>query len=135
MSKHHRFTGRELSTLLEQVRDELGAEATILEANKIRTGGVAGFFKTEQYEVVAAPGGSDPELDEHPRTLHLDLIEPDGSPAVGVAVDLYRGDGTLLGSQTIGLQPFDYVELDDPFAVFAPLQRFNMGRRMVRVWS
>ena len=39
MNKHHRFTGRELTSLLEQVREELGAEATIVEANKVRTGG------------------------------------------------------------------------------------------------
>lgn len=86
MSKHHRFTGRELSSLLEQVREELGAEAAILEANKIRTGGVAGFFKTEQFEVVAARGGSNIEIEDDGsvRTLHLDLIEPDGSPAAGV---------------------------------------------------
>ena len=88
MSKHHRFTGRELSTLLEQVRDELGSEATILEANKIRTGGVAGFFKTEQYEVVAAPGGSSIELDDEggTRAVHLDLIEPDGSASAGIVI-------------------------------------------------
>lgn len=88
MSKHHRFTGRELSALLEQVRDELGAEATILEANKVRTGGVAGFFKTEKYEVVAAAAGDGDDDITLPaadgveaRTLRLDLVEPDGSPA------------------------------------------------------
>ncbi len=83
MSTHHRFTGRELSTLLEQVRDELGPEATILEANKVLTGGVAGFFKTEQFEVIATTDepGIELDIDGGPSTIRLDLIEADGSPA------------------------------------------------------
>ncbi len=88
MSKHHRFTGRELSTLLEQVREELGSEATILEANKVLTGGVAGFFKTEKFEVIAA--GNEPSIDLDAEggtsTIRLDLIEADGSPAADFTV-------------------------------------------------
>lgn len=85
MSKHHRFTGRELSTLLEQVREELGSEATILEANKVLTGGVAGFFKTEKFEVIAATNEPSIELDADTgsSTIRLDLIDADGSPAPG----------------------------------------------------
>ncbi len=54
MNQQHRYTGPELGELLEQVRRELGVEATIHEANKIRTGGLAGFFTTEVFEVVAS---------------------------------------------------------------------------------
>ena len=46
MTDRHTYTGKELTTLLEQVRRELGSEATIVEANKVRSGGVAGFFAT-----------------------------------------------------------------------------------------
>jgi len=81
MSKQHRFTGRELSSLLEQVREELGAEATIVEANKVRTGGVAGFFKTEKYEVVASSAVLDTDEIGAGQSVRLDLVEPDGSPA------------------------------------------------------
>lgn len=86
MTTPHRFTGRELSTLLEQVREELGAEATILEASKVRTGGVAGFFKSEEFEVIAAPPEPMIELDDRggPATLHLDLIAPNGTPTEGL---------------------------------------------------
>ena len=80
MNKHHRFTGRELTTLLEQVREELGAEATIVEANKVRTGGIAGFFKNEKFEVIATPSDDDTiDLDDRPPTragFQLDLVEP-----------------------------------------------------------
>lgn len=76
MSKHHRFTGRELATLLEQVREELGAEATIVEANKVRTGGIAGFFTNETFEVIATPSDEDTiDLDDRVG-LQLDLVEP-----------------------------------------------------------
>ena len=80
MSKHHRFTGRELTTLLEQVREELGSEATIVEAHKVRTGGIAGFFKNEKFEVIATPSDDDTiDLDERPVAragFQLDLVEP-----------------------------------------------------------
>ena len=59
LSDQHRYTGPELSALLNQVRLELGAEANIVEANRVRSGGVAGFFAKESYEVVvAAPAGA-----------------------------------------------------------------------------
>lgn len=54
----HRYTGPELSALLDQVRRELGAEASIVAADRIRQGGVAGFFATETFEVVASPSSS-----------------------------------------------------------------------------
>lgn len=80
MTKHHRFTGPELTTLLEQVREELGAEATIVEANKVRTGGIAGFFTNEKFEVIATPSHGDTiDLDGRPMVsagLQLDLVEP-----------------------------------------------------------
>lgn len=76
MSKQHRFTGSELTTLLEQVREELGAEATIVEANKVRTGGIAGFFTNEKFEVIATPSDHDTiDLDDR-IGVQLDLVEP-----------------------------------------------------------
>ncbi|MDH3683086.1 MAG: hypothetical protein OEV40_24425, partial [Acidimicrobiia bacterium] len=53
-TRHRRYTGPELGALLAKVREELGAEASIVEANRVRTGGVAGFFARESYELVAA---------------------------------------------------------------------------------
>ena len=54
----HRYTGPELSALLNQVRRELGAEASIVEANRVRSGGIGGFFTKESFEVVAAPAAA-----------------------------------------------------------------------------
>jgi hypothetical protein len=47
-----RFDGTDLEEVLEQVRAEAGPEAHIVEANKVRSGGVAGFFAKERFEVV-----------------------------------------------------------------------------------
>jgi hypothetical protein len=70
-----RFSGRELAALLSQVRDELGDEATIVEANRLRRGGIGGFFAKECFEVVAAPSTSPPPsgpMDAPSGAVHLD---------------------------------------------------------------
>jgi hypothetical protein len=47
-----RFEGRELESLLERVRKEVGVDAHIVAANRIRKGGIGGFFAKEGFEVV-----------------------------------------------------------------------------------
>jgi hypothetical protein len=58
-----RFEGGELEELLERVRTEVGPEARIVAANRIRQGGIAGFFAREGFEVVvdADTGNSGPD--------------------------------------------------------------------------
>ncbi len=55
MTPQQRFIGPELSDLLQEVRSELGDQAIIHEANRIRHGGVGGFFRKEGFEVLASP--------------------------------------------------------------------------------
>jgi hypothetical protein len=62
-----RHEGPDLEALLDDVRNRWGEAATIVEANRIRRGGVAGFFARERFEVVVDPGGVDddsPALEE-----------------------------------------------------------------------
>jgi hypothetical protein len=47
-----RFEGAELDDVLARVRTEVGPDARIIGANKIRKGGIGGFFAKEGYEVV-----------------------------------------------------------------------------------
>ena len=54
MDSQRRFEGPDLEALLTQVQQECGEAATILEANKLRTGGVGGFFARERFEVIMA---------------------------------------------------------------------------------
>ncbi len=57
MASQLRFEGGELEELLERVRTEVGPEARIVAANRIRQGGIAGFFAREGYEVVVDADG------------------------------------------------------------------------------
>ncbi len=55
MSNQLRFEGNDLESLLERVRAEAGADARIIAANKLRKGGVGGFFARELFEVIVEP--------------------------------------------------------------------------------
>src|SRR6476619_3478816 len=50
-STHLRLEGPDLPSLLEQVRAEYGPGARIVHAERIRRGGVGGFFARERYHV------------------------------------------------------------------------------------
>lgn len=47
-----RYSGPDLSELLDQVVTELGSTVAISAVNRVRSGGVAGFFCREEFEVV-----------------------------------------------------------------------------------
>jgi hypothetical protein len=72
-----RFEGQDLEALLERVRSEVGADAHIVAANRIRKGGVGGFFSREMFEVVvegsAAPMPPPPREYEQPLDIGLDV--------------------------------------------------------------
>ena len=53
------FDGPTLEAALEAVRTEVGADAKILGAEKVRTGGIAGFFSKERVEVTVEIGEPD----------------------------------------------------------------------------
>ena len=55
MSSQLRFEGNDLETLLQRVRAEVGDEARIIAANRLRKGGIGGFFAKELYEVIVEP--------------------------------------------------------------------------------
>ena len=60
-----RFEGPSLEGVLEDVRRTIGADARIVAANKLRKGGIAGFFARETFEVLvelddAAPAAAAP---------------------------------------------------------------------------
>lgn len=54
MSQPQHYSGPELGALLARVRTELGEDATILEANKVRSGGIGGFFTKESFQITAS---------------------------------------------------------------------------------
>ncbi len=62
--------GEDLPELMTRVRDELGPRATIVRAERVRHGGVAGFFSREHYELTV-------EVPDRPRAVapSLDPLE------------------------------------------------------------
>ncbi len=52
MASQRRFDGPVLEDLLDRVRAEAGTGAQIVAANRVRKGGLAGFFAREYYEVI-----------------------------------------------------------------------------------
>lgn len=55
MASQQQFEGPVLEDLLERVRAEVGTDARIVAANRVRKGGIAGFFSRQAYEVVVEP--------------------------------------------------------------------------------
>ena len=84
MAVQSRYEGPDLEALLEQVRTELGSGTKIVSANKVRSGGVAGFFAREAYEVIVEHDGlalpavdvaNDPTVSVRPRDLAPSLMD------------------------------------------------------------
>lgn len=120
---HSRYSGPDLERLLDDVRAEFGDDVTIVEANKIRSGGVGGFFAKELFEIVvdveASTGGSLLPDD-------LDIVPADEEEA-----ELLRTSDLLDGSLDAALDG----ALDSPGSDlgpgFADLLRQELGRQWI----
>ena len=66
--------GPQLEPLLTQVRDDYGGRATIVSANKVRTGGLGGFFAKERFELSVEVSDDDSAPPRPPDSL-LDLVD------------------------------------------------------------
>ena len=71
--------GPELEPLLVRVRSELGSSARIVQAEKVRSGGVAGFFARERYELTVEVD------DEQPHPAAAAVTRPTNGTAGPVA--------------------------------------------------
>jgi hypothetical protein len=78
LPSRRRFEGADVETLLDEVHKELGPDAQIVEANKLRKGGLGGFFARETFEIVAEPGVM-------PATGVVDAPAPADAPTIRMA--------------------------------------------------
>jgi hypothetical protein len=72
-----RCEGKNLESVLEEVRNRFGDTATIVEANRLRAGGVGGFFARERFEVVVDVDDDDaaPAATELPAEYGVEATE------------------------------------------------------------
>ncbi|HWS44505.1 MAG TPA: hypothetical protein VN636_01470 [Acidimicrobiia bacterium] len=132
MASQLRFEGAELEDVLERVRTEVGPNARIVGANRIRKGGIGGFFAREGFEVVvdvveaeaepkpiAKPRSRSPRARVPASVLDLadDVSESEQEQVIDLSepsVSTERGDfGAMLERLS--------RELDDEEASFEPL--------------
>ena len=95
MPTHRLLEGTDIAKLLAQVRDEHGEDAKIVRAERVRTGGIGGFFSREHFELaVEIDGHADSAAARDASTVAhaATMIE---SPAESVA-DLF---GATLNSE------------------------------------
>ena len=65
--------GPAIEPLLAQVRDEYGSRVRIISADKVRSGGVGGFFAKQHYELsVEVPDPTEDRNDMAQRTKRAD---------------------------------------------------------------
>ena len=79
MTSHLLYEGPELEQLLEQVRSVHGPSVTIISANKVRRGGVAGFFAQEIFQVTV---DSEPPMPEPAVAMPSDATQSAAMPSV-----------------------------------------------------
>ena len=70
MANQQRFEGPDLQALLDRVRSRMGDDARIIAANRVRKGGVGGFFAREFFEVIVA-GPEVPVATDAPGTRRM----------------------------------------------------------------
>ena len=88
-----RYSGRSLEEAVQVAADDLGPTMEVLDARRVRRGGLYGFFAREEYEVTAQPrpqvgSTADPEAERRP--AHGSTADPEAErrPAHGSTADL-----------------------------------------------
>jgi hypothetical protein len=90
LASQRRFEGPVLEDLLDRVRAEAGSSAQIVAANRVRKGGLGGFFAREYFEVIV-------DITEAPAPAREPVVVPEPEPVPVMAAAIAapaRSDGT-----------------------------------------
>lgn len=88
MSTRLLLDGQDLRTLMLRVREEMGPDAKIVRAERVRTGGIAGFFAREHYELtVEVPDAPQRRVPRSRPVPDGDAGRPSGTTAEPVGLD------------------------------------------------
>ncbi len=100
MADTQQFEGPSIEAVLSEVRRTLGADAEIIEANKVRKGGIGGFFAKETFEVTATASAATATPAAAPATA---AAQPAAAPTAGAAA----AGGAAPRRQPAGEAPID----------------------------
>lgn len=123
MSTRLLLDGQDLRSLMLRVREEMGPDATIVRAERVRTGGIAGFFAREHYELtVEVP---DPPQRRIPRSRPA---PPDGAHPSGTLAEPVGLAALLAAAEAIEAGP-EVSTTSSAFAeVLASVQQITADR-------
>ena len=105
--------GDDLGALMQRVREELGPDAVVVKAERVRSGGVAGFFAKEHFEVTV-------EVPDAPRGGQPVRPAGDGAPT-GLQALLDAADASDDGGRPVGHPQEDRVAVSTERDTFAAL--------------
>lgn len=103
MAESKRYSGRSLEEAMGKVNEALGPGAEIVEAKRVRRGGVLGLMKRDVVEVVArprparAPGADRARPSERPRAARAAAVDLTAQPRP----EARGGNGTRASSATV----------------------------------
>lgn len=111
---------------LARVTSELGPDATIVSAERVRRGGIAGFFAREVIELIAEPGGALPIL-EAPAPEAPAIVAPPApeAPTGGVETAFQRLLAAAEEDTPVVARP---VVRETPPTPTGPYVRWDAGR-------
>src|SRR4051812_17278442 len=92
MSRRLLLDGDDLPALMQRVRTEMGPDAVVVKAERVRTGGVAGFFAKERFEVTV-------EVPDSPARPSRPTPAPARPAAVGMSALLDAADAADLDGE------------------------------------
>jgi hypothetical protein len=99
MSTRLLLDGQDLRTLMLRVREEMGPDAKIVRAERVRTGGIAGFFAREHYELtVEVPDAPRRRVARSRPAPADDVGRPTGTTAEPVGLDALMAAADALES-------------------------------------
>lgn len=139
METQHKFEAPTLAEVLAKVQTQLGAGAKIINAQRVRSGGMLGFFQNEHFEVIAtSPPAEAPVMPEAPPDQPVSLLSL--AESVNAAESGYEIPGaTVSPTMRIPLAPtnetstvtsaIQNAETDNPFAaIMAHVQAETASR-------
>lgn len=133
MRQPQRYTGPELGALLREVRSELGENAEIHEANRIREGGVAGFFRREAFEVLASAASSAGAIDT---TVSWDAPANDWLESDDTRIEPSIAGLSFRGRRKRGKQDLDVTESSDTLTADDELvAKLTAAMESERAWA